>query len=167
MDTARLVALIAATITTGWMSGLFYGFSVSVMPGLKRSGDRTVIETMQRINVAILNGWFMLGYLGALLFTGLALGLHVPSGAPDALPALIGAFVAYAAAMAVTGLVNIPLNNALEQAGPADRLDDAGAARVRQAFEGRWVRANAWRAVLCTVALGFLAWALVLYGRGA
>ncbi|MEV8536831.1 anthrone oxygenase family protein [Streptomyces sp. NPDC051211] len=162
MDTARLVSLIAAVITTGWMSGLFYGFSVSVMPGLKRSGDRTVIETMQRINVAILNGWFLLGYLGALLFTGLALGLHVPSEGRDLLPPLIGAFVTYALAMAVTARVNIPLNNALEQAGPPDRLDDASAAAVRQAFEGRWVRANAWRAVLCTAALGFLAWALIL-----
>ncbi|MEV7616869.1 anthrone oxygenase family protein [Streptomyces sp. NPDC089799] len=161
METARLALLIAATITTGWMSGLFYGFSVSVMPGLARAADRTVIETMQRINVAILNGWFLLGYLGALVFTGIALGLSVPSDGRPALVPLIGAFVTYAAAMILTARVNIPLNNALEAAGAPDRMSDATATTVRQSFERPWVRANAWRAVLCTASLGFLAWALL------
>ncbi|MET9608559.1 anthrone oxygenase family protein [Streptomyces sp. NPDC006512] len=162
METARFASLIAATITMGLVSGLFYGFAVAVMPGLRGTGDRTVVEVMQRVNVAILNGWFMLGYLGALLFTGLAVGLHVPADGRDALAPLVGAFVCYVLAMTVTGLVNIPLNNALEQAGPADRLADP--ASVRRAFEGPWVRANVWRTLLCTAATGLLAWALVLHG---
>ncbi|MFG2986935.1 DUF1772 domain-containing protein [Streptomyces sp. NPDC048258] len=164
METARFVSLLAATITTGLVSGLFYGFSVSVMPGLRRTGDRTVIEVMQRINVAILNGWFLLGYLGALVFTGLALGLSVPSDGREALPQLIGAFVCYVLALGLTARVNIPLNNALEKAGPLDRIPDPAA--VRSAFEQPWVRANVWRTVLCTVAFGLLAWALVLHGQG-
>ncbi|AQT70615.1 hypothetical protein B1K54_01725 [Streptomyces sp. fd1-xmd] len=162
MDAARLATMIAATITVGWMSGLFYGFSVSVMPGLRVAGDRTAIETMQRINVAILNGWFLLGYVGALVFSAAAVVLHaVGGGGRDALGPLIGALVAYLAAMVVTARINIPLNNALEQAGPVDRIGDPAA--VRRAFEAPWVRANMWRAVLCTVALGLLAWALVLH----
>ncbi|MGW7108690.1 anthrone oxygenase family protein [Streptomyces xanthophaeus] len=160
METARLASLVAATITMGLMSGLFYGFSVAVMPGLARSTDRTVIEVMQRINVAILNGWFLLGYIGALLFTGLALGLHIPSGG-SALGPLTGAFVCYVLAMAVTARVNIPLNNALDKAGPAEQLADPAA--VRGAFEARWVRANVWRAVLCTASVALLAWALLLH----
>ncbi|MFD6878697.1 MULTISPECIES: DUF1772 domain-containing protein [unclassified Streptomyces] len=162
METARFASLIAATITMGLVSGLFYGFSVAVMPGLRATGDRTVVEVMQRVNVAILNGWFMLGYLGALLFTGLAVGLHVPADGRAALGPLIGAFVCYVLAMVVTGVVNIPLNNALAQAGPADGLADPAA--VRRAFEGPWVRANVWRTLLCTAATGLLAWALVLHG---
>ncbi|WP_374771926.1 DUF1772 domain-containing protein [Streptomyces sp. NBC_01310] len=165
METARFASLIAATITMGLMSGLFYGFAVSVMPGLARSTDRTVIETMQRINVAILNGWFMLGYLGALVFTGVAVALHATGdGGRQALAPLIGALVAYILAMVVTARINIPLNNALEQAGPVEQIKDMAA--VRRAFEQPWVRANVWRAVLCTVALGLLAWALVLHGQG-
>lgn len=163
METARFASLIAATITMGLMSGLFYGFAVSVMPGLARSGDRTVIETMQRINVAILNGWFLLGYIGALVFTAAAVALHATGpGGRGALAPLIGALTAYVLTMVVTARVNIPLNNALEQAGPVERMTDADAEGVRRAFEGPWVRANAWRAVLCTAALGLLAWALVV-----
>lgn len=126
METARFASLIAATLTMGLMSGLFYAFAVAVMPGLARSDDRTVIETMQRINVAILNGFFLLGYLGALVFTGVAVVLHATGpGGRQALAPLIGALVAYILAVAVTARVNIPLNNALEQAGPVERITDA------------------------------------------
>ncbi|MFD9726978.1 DUF1772 domain-containing protein [Streptomyces sp. NPDC059072] len=163
METARLASLIAATVTMGLVSGLFYGFSVSVMPGLKRSDDRTVIEVMQHINKAILNGWFVLGYIGAFLFTALALALHVPSDGRDVLPPLIAALVCYIVSMGVTNKVNIPLNNALEKAGPVARIADPAA--VRRAFEGPWVRANVWRTLLCTAAVGFLAWALYLNGQ--
>ncbi|WP_329391863.1 DUF1772 domain-containing protein (plasmid) [Streptomyces sp. NBC_01351] len=163
METARLASLIAATVTMGLVSGLFYGFSVSVMPGLKRSDDRTVIEVMQHINKAILNGWFVLGYIGAFLFTALALALHVPSDGRDVLPPLIAALVCYILSMGLTNKVNIPLNNALEKAGPVARISDPAA--VRRAFEGPWARANVWRTLLCTAAVGFLAWALYLHGQ--
>ncbi|MFF0745815.1 DUF1772 domain-containing protein [Streptomyces sp. NPDC004111] len=163
METARLASLIAAISTMGLVSGLFYGFSVSVMPALRRTqDDRSVIDVMQRINVAILNGWFVLGYIGAFLFTAVALALHVPSDGRGVLPPLIAALVCYLASMGVTNKVNIPLNNALEKAGPVARIPDPTA--VRRAFEGPWARANVWRTLLCTAAVGFLAWALVLNG---
>ncbi|MEU2389692.1 anthrone oxygenase family protein [Streptomyces sp. NPDC007369] len=160
METARLASLIAATVTTGLMAGLFFAFDVSVMPALKRSDDRTLIQVMQRINTAIINGLFLLVFLGALLFTGLALALHFADGGgwSGAGIALAAALVAYVLALGVTGRVNIPLNNALEQAGPVDRIADP--APVRHAFESRWVPANRWRTLLCTVALGCLSWAL-------
>ncbi|MFG2622066.1 DUF1772 domain-containing protein [Streptomyces sp. NPDC048507] len=163
METVRFVSLIAATVTMGLVSGLFYGFTVAVMPGLRGAGDRTVVEVMQRINVAILNGWFLAGYVGSLLLTGLALALHVPAGGRSVLAPLIGAFAACVLAMAVTGRVNIPLNNALAAAGPADRIADPAA--VRRAFERPWVRANLWRTLLSTASTVLLAWALVRSGQ--
>ncbi|MFE2144359.1 DUF1772 domain-containing protein [Streptomyces sp. NPDC059456] len=163
MDIARLVSLIAATVTTGLMAGLFFAFDVSVMPALRRSDDRTLIQVMQRVNVAIVNGWFLTGFLGALLLTGLTLALHLASGGGAVAAPLVAALVAYALQLGVTGGVNIPLNNALEQAGPVERIADPAA--VRRAFEARWVPANRLRTLLCTIALGCLAWALVLNGR--
>ncbi|WP_328304695.1 DUF1772 domain-containing protein (plasmid) [Streptomyces sp. NBC_00435] len=159
MDIARLAALVAATLTTGLMAGLFFAFDVSVMPALMRSDDRTLIAVMQRVNTAIINGWFMLALLGALLFTALALALHLPAGEHAPLPALAGALVLYALALVVTGRVNIPLNNALEAAGPAERISDPAA--VRRAFETKWVPANRWRTGLCTAALACQSWALL------
>ncbi|MCY0939493.1 DUF1772 domain-containing protein [Streptomyces sp. H34-S4] len=159
MDIARVAALVAATLTTGLMAGLFFAFDVSVMPALKRSDDRTLISVMQRVNTSIINGWFMLAFLGALLFTALALALHLPAGQHAPIPALAAALVLYVLAVAVTGRVNIPLNNALEAAGPAERISDPAA--VRRAFESKWVPANRWRTALCTAALGCQSWALL------
>ena len=74
--------LLGATLCTGLMAGLFYAYSVSVMPGLSGAADRTVVETMQRINVAILNGWFGVVFGGALVLTA--------AGAQLVLTALLG-----------------------------------------------------------------------------
>ncbi|MFB7054720.1 anthrone oxygenase family protein [Streptomyces vinaceus] len=163
MDIARLAVLIAATVLVGLTAGLFFAFDVSVMPALRRSDDRTLIQVMQRVNVAIVNGLFLTAFLGSLLLTALALVLHLASGAGSVAPPLIAALVAYVLQLVVTGRVNIPLNNALDRAGPVERIADPAA--VRRAFESRWAAANRWRTLLCTVALGCLAWALVLSGR--
>ena len=61
-------SLLAATVTTGLMAGLFAAFSYAVMPGLGRAGDAAFVEGMQKINVAILNGWFGICFGGAVLF---------------------------------------------------------------------------------------------------
>ncbi|MFF0217189.1 anthrone oxygenase family protein [Streptomyces vinaceus] len=163
MDIARLAVLIAATVLVGLTAGLFFAFDVSVMPALRRSDDRTLVQVMQRVNVAIVNGLFLTAFLGSLLLTALALVLHLASGAGSVAPPLIAALVAYVLQLVVTGRVNIPLNNALDRAGPVERIADPAA--VRRAFESRWAAANRWRTLLCTVALGCLAWALVLSGR--
>ncbi|MFE2876856.1 DUF1772 domain-containing protein [Streptomyces roseus] len=163
MDTARLVVLVTATVLVGLTAGLFFAFDVSVMPALRHSDDRTLILVMQRVNVAIVNGLFMTAFLGSLLLTALALVLHLASGAGSVAPPLIAALLAYVLQLAVTGRVNVPLNNALDRAGPVERIADPAA--VRRAFESRWVPANRWRTLLCTIALGCLAWALVLSGR--
>ncbi|MGP3926838.1 hypothetical protein [Streptomyces sp. 8N616] len=78
MELTRNAALLAATITMGLMAGLFYAFAISVMPGLGRTDDRTFVDAMQKMNAAILNGWFAIGFAGALVLTALAVALHIP-----------------------------------------------------------------------------------------
>ncbi|MFH8381363.1 DUF1772 domain-containing protein [Kitasatospora sp. NPDC018058] len=163
METARTLVLVAATLTCGLTAGLFYAYACSVMPALARVDDRTFIEVMQRVNVAILNGWFVLGFVGTLLTTAAAVALHLPSDGHDVLPATVAALVLYAAAIGVTRSVNIPLNDELAAAGTPRAIADPAAVRGR--FEVRWVRFNVLRALLCTAALGCLAWALILNGR--
>ncbi|MEV6979332.1 anthrone oxygenase family protein [Kitasatospora sp. NPDC093806] len=161
MEAMRVFALVAATITTGLSAGLFYAYACSVMPGLRTTDDLTFIQVMQRINVAILNGWFLLGFVGALVFTLAAVALHLPDDGHRVLPAAVGALVCYTGSLVVTRVVNIPLNEALAAAGEPGRIADP--VRVRGRFEARWVRWNTARALLSTAALGFLCWALVLH----
>ncbi|MBH5335854.1 DUF1772 domain-containing protein [Streptomyces pactum] len=156
--------LIAATVATGLSAGLFHAFACAVMPGLRKAGDRTFVETMQRINVAIVNGWFLATFLGALLLTGAAVVCHLPAGAGRrVLPWLIAALALYLAMFVITVAVNIPLNDELAAAGAVERIADPAA--VRERFEAVWVRWNTVRAVLSAAAFACLTWALVLHGR--
>ncbi|MGP3949758.1 anthrone oxygenase family protein [Streptomyces sp. 7N604] len=163
MELTRNAALLAATITMGLMAGLFYAFAISVMPGLGRTDDRTFVDAMQKMNAAILNGWFAIGFAGALVLTALAVALHIPGDGRAPLPWAVAALVLYGAVLVITFAINVPLNNELEAAGDVHRSADVAA--VRERFEATWVRWNIVRAVLNTGALGCLAWALVLRGR--
>jgi uncharacterized membrane protein len=157
------VTLVMATMTVGLIAGLFAAFSYSVMPGLAGAHDRTFIDVMQRINVAILNGWFGFCFFGGIVFTAVAAVLHFGGGGRAGLPWIIGGFVLYGAALAITMTVNVPLNNALEAAGDPDRIADLAA--VRKRFEDTWVRWNTARAMVSIAGFGCLAWALVQFGR--
>ena len=148
-------ALVAATITAGLMAGLFAAFSYAVMPGLGRAGDAAFVEGMQKINVAILNGWFGVSFGGALVFPVLAAVLNRGAGRRW----IVAGAVLYLLVLVVTFAVNVPLNDKLEAAG---RTDPHAA---REAFETLWVRWNVVRTVFCTAAFGCLAWALALHGR--
>ncbi|KAB2341357.1 anthrone oxygenase family protein [Actinomadura rudentiformis] len=156
-------SLIAAVVTMGLMAGLFASFSYAVMPGLAKVNDRAFIDSMQRINVAIVNGWFMICFMGALAFAGLAAALHWKGDDRPALPWIIAGFVLYLIVLIITFAINVPLNDRLAAAG--DPADIADLAAVRTAFEARWVTWNIVRALTSTAALGCLAWALILHGR--
>ncbi|MGH3735631.1 MAG: DUF1772 domain-containing protein [Micromonosporaceae bacterium] len=165
IDVLRTGSLLLATLTTGLMAGLFFAYTFSVMPGLARADDRTFTETMQRINVAIVNGWFLFCFLGALAFTLLAAALQLAPERGGVLLWVVAAAVLYAAVLVITGRVNVPLNNQLATAGPVDQIADVAA--VRTAFEATWVRWNAIRTAANIAAFGCLIWALVLHGRVA
>ncbi|MFF5491973.1 DUF1772 domain-containing protein [Streptomyces aquilus] len=144
----------AATVAMGLIAGTFYVFACAVMPGLARSDDRVYVEVMRNINDVIQNPVFMLSFLGALLLTGVA--AWQGRGEPHR-RWVWAALTAYALAFLVTVAFNIPLNNALDTA--------TDPATARADFEDAWVAWNAVRAVLSTVAVGFLARALLVRGR--
>ncbi|MGW0883429.1 anthrone oxygenase family protein [Streptomyces sp. NPDC002671] len=154
--------LLTATLFTGLMAGLFAAFSYSVMPGLARSSDRTLVEAMQGINKAIINPVFMLPYMGSIPLIGLAVFLAWRGHGRSALPWLIAALVLYLVAFMVTGSVNVPLNNHLADAGDPDHIRNLAA--VRADFEHKWVTWNIVRALLHSAAFACLAWSLFMCG---
>jgi uncharacterized membrane protein len=165
VETFRVVALIAATIAMGLMAGVFALYSNTIMPGLGRAGDRTFVGGFQALDKAIENPLFLIvGFLGALVLTGLAGLLHLSGDWRSVLPWLIAAFVLYLVAFVTTIGVHLPLNDIIKAAGDPDRITDLAA--VRERFnEARWVAWNLVRVVASLAAFGCLTWALVLHGR--
>ena len=161
MYALRVTALIAATMTTGLMAGVFGLYQHTVMQGLRTTDDRTFVGAFQAIDRAIINPWFLTSFVGALLCTAAAALLN-PGGAVR--PWVLAALILYAVVVAITVRVNLPLNDALKAAGEPDRIADLAA--VRDRFdEARWTAWNLVRAIATTAAFGCQCWALVARGR--
>ena len=161
MNGLRVASLIAATMTTGLVAGVYAIYANAFMPGLAKTDDKTFVRAFQAIDRAIINPVFLgLGFVGALFFTLLAGLLQLKE---DALPWIAVAFALYLITMIITIAVNVPLNDALKAAGDPETVDVAA---VRAAFdESRWRAFNLIRVVLSILAFGLLAYALVLTGR--
>jgi uncharacterized membrane protein len=152
-------SLLLAAIATGLQAGVYYSFSCAVMPGLRLGDARTFIAAMQQINIAIINPWFMVTFLGAPLLAAIAGALHVSRGG-TALALTAAGFVFTLATFVITVAINVPLNDALAAAGDPTQIVDP--ASVRDRFEASWVRWNTVRALTSTLSLGCLGWALVV-----
>lgn len=147
--TTILAALSA--IVVGLASGLYWAFTVAVMPGLRDTGDRAFIAVMQAINRRILNAWFLAVFMGSLLLPIATAVALLAGDDDDAKRWGIASAVLAAIPVALTAGGNVPLNNALDAAGHVDTIDDPAA--VRRAFEERWTRLNLLRTVTSTAAL--------------
>lgn len=155
-DNAGLV-LGASMVLTGLVAGLYYAFACAVMIGLADTGDRTFVDSMQRINEGIQNPVFLLSFLGAF---AIPIAAAVMQKTPEAKRWIWIALALYTITLITTFAINIPLNDDLDAASLAN------AAAAREDFEDPWVVWNIVRAVLATAALGALGRALVLHGRG-
>ena len=155
--------LVGAAVTVGPIAGVFWLYAHAIMPGLRRTDDRTFVAAFQAIDKAIINPWFMVSFFGALVLTGVAVALHLALDRRSVLPWILAAFVLYLATVVITLAVNVPLNNALKGAGDPNRIADPATVRL-QFNEPRWAAWNLARTLMSTVAFGCLAWALVLYG---
>ncbi len=159
-----LAAVLAATVTSGLLAGVYLLYAHTVMPGLRTLDDRTFVAAFQAVDRAIVNPWFMaLGFLGAPVFSAVALA---GTWGEPAAAWVATALVLHVVAMVVTVRVHLPRNDRLKAAGDPDTLADAELAALRAAFdEAGWVRWNLLRAVTSVAATGILAWALVLTTR--
>ncbi|GAB1819951.1 anthrone oxygenase family protein [Herbidospora sp. RD11066] len=143
-----LTALAAglALLLMGNIAGLFYAYSVSVIPGLNATRADHAVAAMQQINVKILNPVFFASFIGAPLVAAVAGVLLLSSGQRAAAVLIFaGAAVYVLGAFIPTMIVNVPLNNALVAAG--DITDPARAAQVWAAFAPKWAPWNHLRTV--------------------
>jgi uncharacterized membrane protein len=159
MEVLRAVALVLATISMGLMAGVFGLYTHTVMPGLRRTDDRTFVAAFQALDRAILNPWFLVGgFMGALVLTLAATALHI--GVASVLSWTLAALVLYVAVVVITFRVNVPLNDAIKAAGDPDGIADLAAVR-RRFDETRWARWNLVRTVASTAAFACLTVALL------
>lgn len=153
MFTIPKLVLLLAAVTTALMAGLFYAWSISVMPGIARLPDSGFLSAMQEMNRAILNPLFLLCFMGTALLLPAATFLQYSQPVSGRFWLLLLSTMAYLiGVMGVTMIGNVPLNNMLD----AYQIQTASAqelAKMRQDFEGPWNRLNTIRTLCVTLSV--------------
>jgi uncharacterized membrane protein len=145
------VLLILTATTTALMAGLFYSWSISVMPGIARLSDKAFVDAMSAMNKAILNPVFLLPFLGTAILLPVITWMHYSTPLTPKFWLLLAAALVYlAGVMAVTMAGNVPLNNMLA-AFSTDGASAQDIALKRTAFEGTWNRLNHIRSLCSTL----------------
>src|SRR3954449_9662984 len=63
---------VAAAVVAALQAGTYFTWSTGVMPGLARVDDRTFVDAVQQMNIAIVNPVFITTFLGAPVLAGAA-----------------------------------------------------------------------------------------------
>ncbi len=149
-------------VATGLMSGLWYGWTVSVIPGTRRVADTSYVETMQHINRAIINPAFIIPFMGLPIVIGLAAFLQFRAGDARRGWLLTSAAVTYVVGvLGVTVGGNVPLNDALDAFDLTASNDQAIGDR-RHTYETPWNRWHYLRTAANVVAFGLASAAAVV-----
>lgn len=113
------VLTFAAAILSGITAGIFFAFSNSVMASLGKIPAPSGITAMQAINVVIVNPLFLLVFLGPAALSVLLLVAAVFGWGDLATGWVIAGSALYlAGCIVVTGVFNVPRNNALDKLSP-------------------------------------------------
>ncbi|MGI5273257.1 DUF1772 domain-containing protein [Nonomuraea sp. CA-218870] len=137
-----LVLPLIALVLHGALAGLFYAFSMSVMPALDAVEPAQAETVMRSVNRKILNPWLFVAFLGAPI-AALVAGLFADG--PAAIWFFAAAGVNFVGSFLVTVVINVPMNNAV----------DTGTMPWKD-YSPRWTAWNTVRAAVCLASLALV-----------
>jgi uncharacterized membrane protein len=154
------VVTFASVLGCGLISGFFFAFSKCVMRALGTLPPPAGIAAMQSINVVVLNPWFLTAFFGTAAMCLFAIVASLLRWHDHrAMYWLIGGILYLGGNILVTGLFNVPRNNALAVVEPAS----PDAARLWADYLTSWTAWNHVRTV--SALLAALLFAIALRSR--
>jgi uncharacterized membrane protein len=134
-------------VGSGLMAGLFFVFSVAIMPALDRLGHPGGMRAMQAINADIQNPLFLLVFLGSgVAGAALAVSAAWTWDQPGAGYRLAGGLLIALGSLVLTVVYHVPRNDALDAVDAAS----SGAADEWARYVREWVPWNHVRAAAST-----------------
>ena len=138
--------LYGAVVLTGLSAGLFYAWSISVIPGTQKVVDSTYLETMQSINRAILNPAFYVVFFGSIIFLSIG-SIYEFNTHKTIFWLMLSSSIFYLmGTVGVTAMGNVPLNNQLEVLNLGEMASSKISA-FRAFYETNWNRLHLIRTV--------------------
>ena len=115
MNNILYILTFISILGCGLIAGIFFAFSTFVMQALEKLLPSQGIEAMQKINVTVLNPWFLSVFMGtAFVCFILAVSTYWNWNQPGALYLLTGSLLYIVGTFLVTVVFNVPMNNALD-----------------------------------------------------
>ncbi|MDQ8732215.1 anthrone oxygenase family protein [Bradyrhizobium sp. LHD-71] len=145
----RLSILALCIFTSALISGFFYAYYCSVMPGLAATDPESAIKAMQGINAVVRNATFAFSFFGTLAFGAVAIVLLIGAGGWPLAFALSGTAIYGVGAFMVTMLCSVPLNEALATVTPTPQ----DAPRIWRDYLEPWTLWNGLRTLMSILAL--------------
>lgn len=155
---------LLSILSTGLVAGLMYGWTTSVLPGLRHVDDRTYLTTMQTINRRIINPAFTVPFTITPVILAVAAVVFFNAGQTRQ-----GWLLATSAATYALGVIgvtvggNIPLNNDLDTFDLHVATDETRD-QQRRRYEGPW---NRWHYARTAASVGALTLAATAAINGA
>ena len=142
--------LFGSVILTGLSAGLFYAWSVSVIPGTQKLADPIYLETMQSINRAILNPRFFFIFFGSVVFLSIS-SIYQFHTSKMTFWLILSASIFYLfGTVGVTAFGNVPLNDQLDLLKLTELNTDKITA-FRRFYETNWNRLHLTRTVFAVI----------------
>lgn len=107
---------ITLILCAGALFGFFYTMSISIMPGLDLTQSYSAITANQEIGHATQNYYFATPMIGTLILCIILISLHFKAGHKTKATYIAVALLAFAGMIAVTLMLNVPLNQILDGA---------------------------------------------------
>jgi uncharacterized membrane protein len=157
----RTIVLLGSVILTGLSAGLFFAWSVSIIPGTKLIEDRPYLETMQSINRAIINPVFFTVFFGSVVLLSIA-SINEFHSNKVVFGLMLSSTITYVIGTVIlTGLGNVPLNNQLEVLKIAE-MNSVQMTQFRKFYETNWNKLHLIRTVFAILSFSIAVLALMI-----
>ncbi|MDO9434800.1 DUF1772 domain-containing protein [Hydrogenophaga sp.] len=148
--------LLATCLGAALVGGVFFAFSSFVMKALSQLPAAMGVATMQRINVVVINPWFLGAFLGTALLAAACVVAAVWIRAEPRAPWVLAAGLCYLlGTFGLTMVLHVPRNQRLAQFDAASPQ----AAAHWPIYLHEWTRWNHVRTAAALVAAGCALWA--------
>ena len=150
------VLVLLSLLGSGLMAGLFFAFSVAIMPALGTEPGPAAMAAMQRINVVIVRPLFLAVFVGTALVSLAASLVSLLDAGAATTWTLIGTASYLVTSIGLTAGYHVPRNNRLVAGDPTTSEGLA----LWETYLREWTRWNHLRAAGCLLATASFAIAL-------
>lgn len=161
----QTIILVFAIFLTGIMAGIFFTWSNAVKPGIGKLSDLEYLNALQSMNRVILNGAFLIVFVGAIIAVALVPLFHFHLYPKNIFWLFICILLIYwIGVFGITVFGNIPLNEILDKTN-LETITLEEIKTLRSSIENKWNNFNLIRSISSGITFLLLIFSILLSNK--